>query len=214
MNLITEQVIDLLAFLLPGFLGAGIVYSLTSRRKPDVLGRVIHALAFTVIVRAITNTLPYVSLVAFDRDAPVQYLLSTGSALSLSVLMALLYTFMSNNDKLHRFLRRLRITRETSYPSEWYSAFSFHGDTCFVVLHLTGERRLYGWPHEWPSRPDQGHFRLGQGEWLVGDERRPLTGVASVLIPAEAVEMVEFIGQSEQVNQGGNASDGRTAAEA
>lgn len=214
MNLITEQVIDLLAFLLPGFLGAGIVYSLTSRRKPDVLGRVIHALAFTVIVRAITNTLPYVSPVAFDGNAPVQYLLSTGSALGLSILMALLYTFMSNNDKLHRFLRKLKITRETSYPSEWYSAFSFHGDTCFVVLHLTGERRLYGWPHEWPSRPDQGHFRLGQSEWLVGDERRPLTGVASVLIPAEAVEMVEFMDNRNRQIKEARASDGRTPAEA
>ena len=62
-----------------------------------------------------------------------------------------------------------------------------------VVLHLQGQRRLYGWPEEWPSCPDQGHFRIAEGEWLMGDERRPAEGVVSIVVPAREVDMVEFL---------------------
>ena len=64
---------------------------------------------------------------------------------------------------------------------------------CYVVLHLHGQRRLYGWPEEWPSRPDEGHFRIAEGEWLVGDERIPATGVTAIVVPAKEVDMVEFL---------------------
>ena len=70
--------------------------------------------------------------------------------------------------------------------------FLRHPD-CYVVLHLKGQRRLYGWPEEWPSRPDEGHFRIAEGEWLIEDERRPAKGVSAILIPAGEVEMVEFL---------------------
>ena len=67
----------------------------------------------------------------------------------------------------------------------------------FTVLHLKGERRLYGWPTEWPSRPDEGHFLIEEGEWLDDDgERRPAEGVAGMVVPASEVEMVEFLSQA------------------
>ena len=61
-----------------------------------------------------------------------------------------------------------------------------------------------------PSRPDQGHFRIVQGEWLFDDEpdpstpvastpipvdkvKEPSTTVAATLIPVDEVEMIEFI---------------------
>ena len=97
-----------------------------------------------------------------------------------------------NRDTVHRLLRRIGVTRETSYPSERYSAFSRHCD-CYVTLHLKGERHLYGWPEVWPSRPDEGHFRIAEAEWLVENERIPATGVAAILIPADQVELVEFV---------------------
>ena len=86
----------------------------------------------------------------------------------------------------------MHLTKETSYPSEWYSAFSENPD-CYVVLHLSGERRLYGWPEEWPSRPDEGHFRIAEGEWLTKDGQRPMKGVSAFVVPARDVEMIEFL---------------------
>ena len=85
------------------------------------------------------------------------------------------------------------ITKETSYPSEWYSAFSRLSD-CYVVLHLNGRRRLYGWPSEWPSSPKEGHFFIQDGEWLLeNNEREPIEGVVAILISVSEVEMVEFL---------------------
>ena len=110
----------------------------------------------------------------------------------IAVIVALIAVWVTNSDRVHALCRRLGLTKETSHPSEWYSAFARNLD-CYVVLHLKGERRLYGWPEEWPSRPDQGHFRIAEGEWLVDDERRPAKGVSSTLVPATEVEMVEFL---------------------
>ncbi|MDE0386577.1 MAG: hypothetical protein OXI22_22045 [Defluviicoccus sp.] len=85
------------------------------------------------------------------------------------------------------------ITKETSFPSEWYSALARH-QVSYVVLHLDGERRLLGRPEEWPNRAEEGPFRIAEGEWLCDDGKsQPIEGVSIVLIPAGTVEMVEFL---------------------
>ena len=112
--------------------------------------------------------------------------------MGMALVLGFVAVFFSNTDTLHGFVRFLRLTREASYSSEWYSAFH-HNPDCYVVLHLQGQRRLYGWPEEWPSRPDQGHFRIAEGEWLVGDERIPAEGVVSMVVPAREVDMLEFL---------------------
>ena len=194
MNWASSEVIGILIFLLPGFVTASIFYWLTSHPKPGVFDRVIQALIFTVIGRVITDVSKelLVSICKIEENS----LLIKNEAYVLSVLVAVLlalpFAYISNSDTLHRILRYFRITKETAYPSEWYSAFSRHPD-CYVVLHLKGQRRLYGWPEEWPSRPDEGHFRIAESEWLVEDERRPAKGVSAILIPAGEVEMVEFL---------------------
>jgi len=84
------------------------------------------------------------------------------------------------------------ITKRTSFPSEWFSAF--YQDKRFVYLHLTGERRLYGWPEEWPDQPDKGHFVMMQPEWILDDNTRvKLHLVERMLIPTSEVVMVEFV---------------------
>jgi hypothetical protein len=110
----------------------------------------------------------------------------------IAILLGLLVAHLANTDKLHSHLRNLGITHQTSYSSEWYGAFSQNRG--YVVLHLAGQRRLYGWPEEWPSTSNQGHFVVSVAEWLDGDHKRiPLTGVEKILIKASEVEMVELM---------------------
>ena len=179
--------VGILTFLLPGFVAAAIFYSLTSHPKPGAFDRVVQALIFTTIGQAIVAL-----LLVIDS----QWLKNWEPALSvlIAVILGLVASYASNRDTAHRILRRLGVTRETSYPSEWYSAFSRHHG-CFVVLHLKGQRRLYGWPEEWPSHPEEGHFRVAEAEWLVENERKPATGVSAILIPSGEVEMVEFLSE-------------------
>ena len=191
MSWASSEVVTILTFLLPGFVATAIFHSLTAHPKPNEFDRIIQALIFTTVVQAIVKGVPLVGSLA--GVAP----LWTGEseivvAVLVAVAVAVVAVYASNHDTLLRFLRWIGLTRETSYPSEWYSAFARNPD-CYVVLHLKGERRLYGWPEEWPSRPDQGHFRIAEAEWLVEEKRTPITGVSVILVPGKEVEMVEFL---------------------
>jgi hypothetical protein len=99
---------------------------------------------------------------------------------------------LHKHDTVHRVLRLIGVTRETSYPSEWYSAFAEYAN-CYIVLHFHDGRRLYGWPEELPSHPSGGHFIMDEGEWLVDDERLPVESGSVMLISANDVRMVEFV---------------------
>lgn len=187
------ELVGALAFLLPGFVSAAIYHALTSHPKPSAFERVILALIFTAIVQAVE--------VAFGARVSWNPLWSVGTAAVVAVIVVLAV----NNDIAHSILRWLTrllrklpwmgnfsITRQNSFASVWDSSFARY-DGCYVVLHLTGQRRLYGWPDEWPSDPERGHFRITQGEWLTYGGSRPLDGVVGILVPGSEVEMVEFL---------------------
>ena len=198
MSWVSSEVVGVLGFLLPGFVAAAVFYSLTSHPKPGVFDRIIQALIFTAAGQTITAV---VVLGIGGTDESTEWTKGWEFVLSVmvSVALAFLAAYVLNKDVAHRVLRRLGITRETSYPSEWYSTFARH--RCYVVLHMKGERRLYGWPEEWPSHPGEGHFRIAEGEWLEDGKRTSATGVAAILVPAGDVEMVEFMDHSERLER-------------
>ena len=166
MSWVANDVVSVLAFLLPGLVASATFYSLTSHPKPNEFGQVVQALMFTIVSQAAAwATHLCIGLLWSSFTAP------DGWELFLPVLaaavIALIAAYCSNHDTVHRFLRLLGVTRETSYPSEWYSAFAENGD-CYVVLHFQDGRRLYGWPEEWPSHLSGGHFYRSWKENMAG----------------------------------------------
>ena len=205
MSWVSSEVVGVLTFLLPGFVAAAIFYSLTSHPKPSAFDRVVLALIFTVVGQAIVAAL----LAIDDTTRDIRQWIRDWelfSSVIVATALGLIASYASNTDTVHGILRFVGVTRETSYPSEWYSAFSRHHG-CYVVLHLKGQRRLYGWPEEWPSHSDEGHFRIAEAEWLLENQRVPATGVSAILIPAGEVEMVEF--PSEQHEQSEDDTHGQ-----
>ena len=190
MSWATSEVVAVLTFLLPGFVGAAAFYSLTSHPKPGEFDRVAQALVFTTVGQAIAWLVRLLVGVWTEYEWPAG--LELTAAVLSAVAVALLAVYVSNHDIIHGALRRIGVTGETSYPSELYSAFAEHPD-CYVVLHLRGARRLYGWAEEWPSRPPNGYFRISEAIWLDGEQPTPLTGVVAVLVRAIDVEMIEFL---------------------
>ncbi|HKU65642.1 MAG TPA: DUF6338 family protein [Rhizomicrobium sp.] len=188
-----ETAVRIFQYLLPGFLMAWVFYGLTSHPKPSQFERVIQALIFTLIVQAaiflekMAVTAFWPSLLATMPHETKQLLASTVSAFFLG----LVFSFAANSDCFHALARKLSITRETSYPSEWFGAFL--KNVTYVVLHLQDERRIYGWPKDWPSDPTRGHFVLQQPSWLDGIQETPIIGVSCVLIAAQDVKWVEFM---------------------
>ncbi|OWO67359.1 hypothetical protein B2J67_20175, partial [Vibrio cholerae] len=53
MENLTNDVITILQYLLPGFVSAWVFYSLTSYPKPSQFERVVQALIFTIFIQAI-----------------------------------------------------------------------------------------------------------------------------------------------------------------
>lgn len=192
MDELVKEVIPLLQYLIPGFLTAWIFYSLTAFKRPDTFGQIVQALIFTFVIHGtvliVKAGLLWVGskwMVVGQWDVAAEASWSFAIAVSLGLLSC----YWATNDKLHAWLRKKDITKQTSYPSEWYSTFARHER--FVVLHLNDERRLYGWPSEWPSDPSGGQFVIEGPSWLESTGERPF-GADFVVIDSSKVQWVEF----------------------
>jgi len=187
---VSQQVISLLQYLLPGFLAAWAFYGLTSHAKPSSFERVIQALIFTLFIQAFV----FIVGAFFPEHDWVGELMPFFAAIILGIIVAI----FANNDWLHKLLRKLHITAQTSYQSEWDQSFGGYNPG-YIVLHLKDNRRLIGWPEIWPANPDKGHFLLEDAAWVQGEgdvdaEIIELRGVRGILVDASHIHMVEFIG--------------------
>jgi hypothetical protein len=134
-----------------------------------------------------------------------------------AVLVGLTFGAGANLDLFHRVLRWFRMTRKTSFPSEWCSTFNRHKR--YIILTLKDQRRVYGYPVEFPDQGDQGHFVLCDAEWLLetGDPIK-LATVELLMIAADQVEFIELMKTEEEIkklelkNAERQGKDGKSAA--
>ncbi len=193
MENLAADLVALLWSLLPGFLAAWIFYGFTSYPKPPQFERIIQALIFTLIIQAVVYFIKALAgwagnYLSFGKWTTASEMVAS---IGVATFIGFVFAYFANTDKFHALCRSIGVTRETSYPSEWFGVFS--KNVTYVVLHLNDERRIYGWPIEWPSEPGQGHFCLQQVSWLDEDDEIPLAGVDSVLIKSEDVKWIEFM---------------------
>ena len=194
MDLITNDIVSILIYLLPGFITAWIYYGLTAFPRPNQFERIIQALIYTVIIQGITILTKIILLFIGDKWFVICPWTDTSKLITsiiIAFILGLIISKISNNDGLFRKLRKYKFTPLTSYPSEWYGVFALNKN--YIVLHLHDGRRLYGWPIEWPSQPELGHFSITQAEWLTDKEPIKLSRVKTMLIPSKEVKYVEFI---------------------
>jgi hypothetical protein len=205
MKNIAPELIEILRYLLPGFLMAWVFHGLTPYPKGSEFERTIEALVFNLPIqivasmeRAIAQRLGrYLSLGNWSKSSDL------AAATFTAFFLGVVFAYLANCDRCHSIARNLRLTRETSYPSEWFGAFAAR--VTFIVLHLKDERRLYGWPNAWPSSPSGGHFEILYPSWLVGGIDTPVTGVSAMLINVNDVRWVEFI--DERTMEVGNVEE-------
>lgn len=205
MSWATSEAVAVLVFLLPGFVAAAVFYALASYPKPGEFGQVVQALVFTTVGQSATWAVRWLTGLlwpGWEWSAGLELAVSVFSA----VIIALLAATAANHDIAHRLLRRIRITRKTSYPSIWYSAF-VENEGRYVVLYLKDERRLYGWPEKWPSYADAGHIIMTECEWLIENRRLPLREGSTVVIMTDDVAMVEFYHRTASEREGENHDD-------
>jgi len=204
MEYVTNELINLFNFLLPGFITSFLFYSLTSFPKKSEFESVVMALVYTVIINSIVEVLSWILFAVGKNWFSIAEWSSTVRVLwsvFLALLFGFLLSFLYNNDLLHKLLRRLRITNQTSYPTEWYGTFS--EAHLYVVLHFNDRRRIMGWPAEWPSSPKNGHFVLENAVWLDEVDGKTkeieIPNVEKIMLDAANICMVEFIKPREEV---------------
>jgi hypothetical protein len=123
---IATDLIDLLRYLVPGFLSAWIFYSFTSYPKPSQFERIIQALIFTIMIEVIVNVIElflktvgkHIALGLWNEQSNV-----VASVFS-AMLIGFIFAYFANTDKFHLWARKLGITKETSFASEWFGIFS------------------------------------------------------------------------------------------
>lgn len=198
MNWASSEIVSIFIFLLPGFVAATVFYSFTAYPKPNEFGQVVHALAFTMVGQLIASSIQLLATALGAQGAwhaSLQIIVPTLSA----VAFALIAAYLSNKDLTHKAFRLIGLTRETANPA-WYSSFA-NNDDCYVVLHLKDGRHLFGWPEEWPSRPEQDHFRITGAFWMDDDNPDPHYGnkreIYAIIVDVSDVETVEFIKPSD-----------------
>jgi len=203
----SKDALTLLTQIMPGFLTAWVVYGLTTYTKPPQFERVVQALIYSFIVSAVVTLL---ELILLDVGKTVRFgTWNKSSELVASTAVALLFglllSYCMRNDSFFKLARRLKLTSRTPYPSEWYGAFAVKPR--YVVLHMSGRRRISGYPSEWPTEPTSGHFRLMNAAWLDDENvETPLDGDESILIEAKQVEMVELLKDESEKQNGPKVS--------
>lgn len=195
MELTDSDLIGVLFKLVPGFFGAAVFHAMTPFPKRDVMDRLVLALLFTglgeVGARVIEATAYFIGRNAFsfgDWNPSASVWWSGVSA----VLFSFLVSWIVNLDRVHKVLRKAKVTKKTSFPSQWFSAFSALDR--YVILELHCGRRLMGWPREWPDDYTAGHFWMEQASWLLDDGSKiPLLEIEAKLVKVEDVKGVEFM---------------------
>lgn len=207
MESLSSELFNILKFLLPGFLAAWIFHAFTSYPKPSQFERVVQALIFTIFVQALTFCLK-VGLQLAGKHlysfGPWSETVGLTWLYISAVIVGLLFSVCANTDCFHTVLRWLKLTKQTSYHCEWFGAFHTR-EKSWVILHLIDDKRVYGWPHEWPSDPTKGHFVLTNPSWIENEQYLDQPQVECILFKVTDIKWVEFL-QNPTENEDGQKS--------
>ena len=195
---ISGNVIQVLLFLLPGFVCAWIVYGLTSLPIPSQFERIVEALVYTTLINVnviITKFLllkigTYFSLGEWTAKSEVV------CSVIIAIVLGVGFARVAEYDSVHRIFRKARITHKNSIQTVFYQEFASKNE--YVVLHLKEGERLFGWPDKWPDGGKIDFFSISEASWIVENNVQiDLTNVSNILIPSSEVRYIEFVRPEE-----------------
>lgn len=168
----TLAALNILIFLLPGFLSQRIVEGLAVVAKPGDLTRVIDALVLSFV-----NYLFYSLLATIFRLKPLPIAFTSETQLKISwhdslsmlvlflvaVIVGMMISKSINEGWHYRILRegRLRFTRKTGRIDVWHDIFSdFRGR--WIRVHLKNGAEIMGWPDYYSEDPAKRELFVAQ----------------------------------------------------
>jgi len=193
MEAVSKDVFDILMLLLPGFLTAWIFHAFTAYPKPSQFERVIQALIFTVFIQASIYLIKPLLIWLGNYHSFGAWTPETKNLWSYfsAFIIGIVFSTLANNDKFHGVMRYIKIKKQTSYHCEWFG--TFNANITHVILHLTDDRRIFGWPEEWPADPEKGQFILRNPSWVTESGYEDMPTVKFIMFKASDIKWVEFM---------------------
>lgn len=224
----TFQALQVLIFLLPGFVTAALVNFLFVGRKKTELDKVIQALFYSFvnysIFALVFGRYPGIQPLSVAKQTSngieVYSLSYSGvgflSVLAISVLVGLFVSFLNTHDLLTgllrlkwprkiKWLRRVKllpITTRTSRSSVWSDVFHDKGRLAYVIVNLVDGERIMGWPLYYSDTPEEDSIFLSDAYWIQKDYKKIKIPGPGILVTSNArIESVEFLWPEEGPNE-------------
>lgn len=205
---VTQEIIEGLMVLLPGFVTAGVIRALFVGEMESDFDKVVRSLIYSFIDYVIYALLiwtirsrsiakpPHINLPPALPSHPLD-LLGLGA---VAIAVGLFIAWYKTNDGHRWILRRLRITQRTTRVNVWHDVFHDIRDA-WVIVNFADGRRLFGWPTYYNDDAFQPYLFLAHAEWLYevdGEIKRLPAGEQGILLlPEMKIASIEFLPQRQ-----------------
>ena len=195
----TFQALQILIFLIPGFISATILDALVVRKEKKELGKIIEALIFSMLIYTIYSVVSGRSPIALNQiEKSITYSYDSKSFLWLglfSIGIPVVLSFLITNDLHMKVARSLRISKKTARSSVWFDVFS-DIDT-YIIINFKNGRRICGWPLYYSNEPHSPYIFLAEPAWIQEENQEQKfidLNVQGILItPKQKIESIEFL---------------------
>ena len=191
----TFQALQILIFLIPGFISATILNALVVRKAKKELGIIIEALILSMLIYTIYSLISGVSPVTLNQiEESIVYSYDSKSFVWLGVLslgIPVILSLFITNDLHMKLARFLRISRRTARSSVWFDVF--YDIRKHIIINLKDGRRIYGWPQYYSNDPESPYIFLFKPCWIQGEKFIDLDIEGILITPEEKIESIEFL---------------------
>ena len=199
----TFEALQILIFLIPGFISSTILNALVVRKKKGTLAKIVESLIFSLFIYTfyslVVNKSPIAlldvgGLTTFSYDGKAFLLL-----FGFSFIIPLILGFLTVKDYHMKFARFLKLSKRTSRGSVWFDVF--YEQETHIIINFSNGRRIFGWPMYYSDDPDYQYIYLDKPSWVVQDEQTKESkyielDIEGILItPEQKIESIEFLQQ-------------------
>jgi len=192
----TFQAMQILIFLIPGFLADSVYNGLVVRSQPKEFKLIIEALIFSVLIYTPFYCLYERLPILFSKEKDLIIYSFNASSLSIlllfSVLVPIIFSYIVNNDIHMKILRFLKISPKTAAETVWLDVFYNYKN--FIIINFEDGRRIYGWPMYYSKTPQNPFIFLYKPEWINNKNEFIELNIEGILItPEMKIQSIEFL---------------------
>lgn len=184
----TSQAIQILIFLLPGFLCYSIIRLVAKTGELDGLTLTVNAILFAMLTQLTVSILPdkiidYIGHITFtyNIDGSSTNIRIQVFGFLLSILISLLVCKSIKHDFHMKVLRKLKITNKTSRLNAWSDIFS--DTTGYICINYNDGTQLQGVPNYYSDTKDEGIIVLAYASWRDSEGKTTDIPNALVMVP-------------------------------